>query len=214
MNKILTSFGLLFVFSILNGCAGSSGPIPEDHFYMLTGKPLQAESKNKLLKGALEIARFNAKSIYNERAVLYAHEDRPLQLKQYHYHYWTDSPAQMLQGNFATIFSKVGLADTVSVSNPRIDYDYSLTGNILRFERVMGSGNGKSLVSISLALTKRGEGKPLILRTYTHQVDAESSSLYYSIEAFNNAISLISSEFVNDVADHCATGTNMCGYNK
>lgn len=212
MNRISTSIALGLLVSILTGCAGSSGPIPDDHFYRLTGKPLLSNSNSILLNGSLEIARFNAKSLYNERAILYANEGQPLKLKQYHYHYWTDSPAQMVQDSFATIFAKAGLADNVSVSSPRIEYEYSVSGNVLRFERITGGGSDKALISLSLALTKRGNGKPLILKTYTQEVSSESGSLYSSIEAFNAAITSISDEFIKDVANHCATGNNMCGY--
>lgn len=212
MKKILISSALILTLGILHGCAGSSGPIPDDQFYRLTGKSIQAESKKKLLNGSLEISRFKAKSLYNERAILYAHEDKPLKLKQYHYHYWADSPAQMIQESFATILSNAGIADIVSVSNPRIDYDYSLSGNILRFERIVGSHNGRVLASMLLTLTRRGDGKPLILKTYTREVTADSNSLYVSVEAFNTALSMIAQEFSQDMASYCATDKNVCRY--
>lgn len=213
MNKISTSIALVLLVNILTGCAGSSGPIPDDQFYRLSGKPLQSDSNKILLNGSLEISRFNAKSLYNERAILYTDKDQPLKLRQYHYHYWADSPAQMVQDSFATIFSRAGLAINVSVSSPRIEYVYSVSGNVLRFERIVGGGDDKALVSLSLALTKRGVGKPLILKTYTQEITSESGSLYSSIEAFNVAMSLISREFVKDVAEHCSTDSNMCGFN-
>ena len=54
---------------------------------------------------------FQADGLYRERAILYSENE--IEIKQYHYHHWVDSPSRLLQEHLADMLSSSGISKIV-----------------------------------------------------------------------------------------------------
>ncbi len=144
---ILLVFGLAL---LATGCAGS-GPVPEDHFYRLVTAPA-AQSGSPTLEGVLEIERFSADGLMQERPLLFSRGGGEFQVHQHHYHYWIEPPTQLLQEELAAYARRRGLAGTVVTPGARIRVDFAVSGRVRRFERIIGDGSPRVRVELRLEL--------------------------------------------------------------
>lgn len=182
---------------LLSACS-SPAPIPQDQFYRLASAAPRT-SPDVLLTGTLAVARLQSDGLHNGRALLYARADRPLRLIQYHYHYWTDPPTRLLQDFLTGCLRQGGVATTVagneSVRNP----DYRLSGNINRFESILGDKQTRVIVDVDLALYKNDGNAPLLVKNYRQEIVAGDSSVYAAVDGYQKAMNDVCGDLINDI---------------
>jgi ABC-type uncharacterized transport system auxiliary subunit len=172
-------------------------PVPEDNFYHLPRVKLQ--SNQQAMSGELAVKRLVTDGLHSERAMLYSESGQDLQLKQYHYHHWTDSPPRMLQEHLISALRSASVASTVVNYDPAQRNAYTLSGKIRHFEQVGRGKNSEVLVGLELRLDDKN-GKPVLLKDYHYTQAANSSAPHDLVIAFGAALNKIYVEFISDLA--------------
>ena len=80
-----------FLFMLIS-CI-KQAPLPTDHYYRLP--VLQGIVPGKKIINSISVITFQADGLYRERAILYSENE--IEIKQYRYHHWVDSPRRLLQ---------------------------------------------------------------------------------------------------------------------
>lgn len=181
---------------LLVSCA-SQGPVPEDRFYRLPVPPAQQEAI-PALAAVLGVGRLRSDGLRDERAILYLHSERPLELRRYHYHHWVDAPTRMLQEHMIAYLRQAHGAAEVLRYTPGMQVDKVVGGRLLRFERVLGAGAGTVVVEMELGL---GDGRypQQGLRVYRAEVEAGADSMHATVQAFGLALQQIYRQFLQQV---------------
>lgn len=179
-----------FFFLCLTACS-SQPPLPTDHYYRLP--ELTGVSPDKKLVEAISVISFQANGLHKERAILYSEND--IELKQYHYHHWTDSPHRLLQEHLAERLRLSNISKVV-LTTFEGDSDLIIKGKIKAFEYIM---NDSVSVSLHLRVDKNYGNLPVLYKEYSQSVRAQDSSMISVINAFNTAVNTIYNEFYTDL---------------
>ena len=183
-----------FLF-ILTSCV-KQPPLPTDHYYRLPA--LQGINTDKEIIDSISVINFQADGLYRERAILYSENE--VEIKQYHYHHWVDSPNRLLQEYLAerlrlSNISKVVLTTFEGNSN------LIIKGKIKAFEQKRLSSKNSAFVSIEFRVDRNNESQPILYKQYTQVVDSEDSSVTSAISAFGIAVNSIYESFYNDLKE-------------
>ena len=190
---------VLCIVGLLTACFGGGGVVPQDQFYKLADIPDDVTQASHPL-GSVAVAPLQSDALHNQRAILYVEQAEPLKVNPYHYHFWGDSPGQILQENLIEYLRKTGFARTVVRYGERQRVDAQITGYIQRFERVLGQGNPKVAVRLELSFISRSAGTPATLtRVYSDEQEATDDSMEATVRAFSVAVQRVYAEFVADV---------------
>ncbi len=186
-----------FLF-ILTSCV-KQPPLPTDHYYRLPA--LQGINTDKEIIDNISVINFQADGLYRERAILYSENE--VEIKQYHYHHWVDSPNRLLQEYLAerlrlSNISKVVLTTFEGNSN------LIIKGKIKAFEQKRLSSKNSAFVSIEFRVDRNNESQPILYKQYTQVVDSEDSSVTSAISAFGIAVNSIYESFYNDLKETIA----------
>jgi|TARA_B100000929_G_scaffold31368_1_gene22853 ABC-type uncharacterized transport system auxiliary subunit len=186
-----------FLF-ILTSCV-KQPPLPTDHYYRLPA--LQGINTDKEIIDSISVINFQADGLYRERAILYSENE--VEIKQYHYHHWVDSPNRLLQEYLAerlrlSNISKVVLTTFEGNSN------LIIKGKIKAFEQKRLSSKNSAFVSIEFRVDRNNESQPILYKQYTQVVDSEDSSVTSAISAFGIAVNSIYESFYNDLKETIA----------
>ena len=186
-----------FLF-ILTSCV-KQPPLPTDHYYRLPA--LQGINTDKEIIDSISVINFQADGLYRERAILYSENE--VEIKQYHYHHWVDSPNRLLQEYLAerlrlSNISKVVLTTFEGNSN------LIIKGKIKAFEQKRLSSKNSAFVSIEFRADRNNESQPILYKQYTQVVDSEDSSVTSAISAFGIAVNSIYESFYNDLKETIA----------
>ena len=111
MNRVFKTLTLSLVV-LLSACQ-SAPPVPQDKYYRLTVTPGPTWTQ-PLLRDAVFVAPLRAEGLYAERAMLYASVQRPRELLQYHYQFWSEPPALLLQEHLRASLGASHLAAQVT----------------------------------------------------------------------------------------------------
>lgn len=197
MFKAQTRFLLLFTLLLsLAGCAPQP-PVPEDNFYRLP--PASLPAANKPLADRLTVSRFVTDGLHSERAMLYTEGANSLQLRQYHYHHWIDSPPRMLQEHLISALRTANVAHTVVNYDPAERDGLRLTGKIRSFEHMRSADKATITIDMELRLDD-AKGKLLLLRDYRVQQAAASTQPADLVQAYGKALQELYGKFVTDWA--------------
>lgn len=190
---------LLLLLFVTGLAACSAPPVPKDHFYRLTAAAPTASPANRL-SGVLMVDRPNADGVYSERAlVLSRHADRSM-IEQYHYHFWAEPPAAMLQQQIVSFLRDADIARQVVTPELRIRNDFALTSKILRMERIIDGPSPRVALTIEFALHNYRDNKLLLLETYSEEVDARSDGMSDAITALDEALTRILNSLLTDAS--------------
>lgn len=158
---MIRKLALLAAAVLLTACAGGAR-VPEDNFYRLDIAAPATRLEVPALAGVLSVQAGATAPIYRDRAFLYSEARTPGQLQRYHYHYWADSPPQLLQRALAEYLRAAGVASAVVTPEDALDARYRLRMDIERFEHVRGRDGGVVVVAARLTLSERGSGVLLL----------------------------------------------------
>ena len=183
---------------VLAAC-GSADPVPEDQFYRLRAVLSSPPLSKALFPGTLEIDRFVADGLTAGRPIVYSEAGKPFQVKEYHYHFWTQPPTVMLRDELVSYLRAAKISNTVVTPEMRVPADYVLTGKIIRLERIIGTPP-KAVLELELSLRKATGGKLLFLETYRIEKPSDGSSVGAAVVSLNAALTAIYAKFVDDLS--------------
>jgi len=183
---------------VLAAC-GSADPVPEDQFYRLRAVLSSPPLSKALFPGTLEIDRFVADGLTAGRPIVYSEAGKPFQVKEYHYHFWTQPPTVMLRDELVSYLRAAKVSDTVVTPEMRVPADYVLTGKIIRLERIIGTPP-KAVLELELGLRKATGGKLIFLDTYRMEKQSDGSGVDAAVTSLNSALTAIYAKFVDDLS--------------
>jgi len=192
--KIFNKVIIIILSLLLSACFGSPSSVPEDRFYTLRVKSAErVKTRYKLIT----IKKVHAYGLYNERAMLYAKSDFPLQIKRYHYHHWVMPPTQLIQQNLKDYLSNSHIAENVVVRAISSVDTLRISAELLAFERVMSVD--KQAVHIELAFeVKQPNGKYHSYK-YKQDVTTSSNTLHAAADAFGIALGHIFKKLLSEL---------------
>ena len=194
----MTRLALVVLAAVaLAGCLGSAPPVPRDHFYRIQATA-PAGAAERHLPGVLSVRPLEADGLLRERPLVFGAKARPHEMQQHDYHYWTDPPPRMLQGQLVDYLRQSGVALAVITPDLRIPPDFEVLGRIKRLERLLGGSEARVSVELELGLIGRAEGRLLVLDSYAVELPAADTSIDSSITALNLAVAEIFGRFLAD----------------
>jgi ABC-type uncharacterized transport system auxiliary subunit len=137
--------------------------------------------------------------LHRERAILYSDDEDTIELKQYHYHHWIDSPTRMIRDHLVTYLRNVNAAPLV-VTTVGEYVELNISGRIEQFERMDFSDQPAVAVELILRLDRQNESRPLLLKEYQVTRKMDDESMQSAVKAFDGALSKIFSEFYSDMS--------------
>jgi len=193
----LTALAIAGVLAgLLNACGGAP-VVPDDQFYRL--QAAEPPVGKKLFPGTMEVDRFVADGLTAGRPIVYSEAGKPYQVKEFHYHYWTQPPTVMLRDELVTYLRRAKISDTVVTPELRIPADYVLSGKIKRLEKIIGE-QPKAVLEIELGLRKATGGKLIFLDTYRMETDSDGKGVGDAVASLNKSLSAIYAKFITDLS--------------
>ena len=191
----------LYWFTIvlfLAGCAGQ-GPAPTDHYYRLPAVTA-ASSHEPLTEGVIFVEQLIADGIYRERAMLYAGDPPALELNQYHYQHWIDTPSRLIRDHMIDYLRAANSAPQV-VYVADVPAELSIFGRIRQFERQSGKDGNTVAVNLEFRVNSKYSELPVLIKEYPRQVDLKDISMSGSVDAFASALTSIYDELIEDIRE-------------
>lgn len=186
---------LLCCFLTLTACS-SQAPLPTDHYYHLP--ELRDVNSDEKRVGSISVITFQAEGLYQERAILYT--ENQIEIKQYHYHHWTDSPTRLLQERLAERLRLSSISDLV-LNTFEGNSELIIKGQIKAFERLQQKGSESVYVKLLLQVNSNTEHAPILHKEYVQTVVLPSNNITNAIKAFAEAVDLIFSDFYVDLVE-------------
>ncbi len=201
--KIVGKIYISLILIVIVASVGCAQPqlVPKDNYYRLGVEPRQVEilrSSEPKLNGIVEIDRFSADGLVAGRSIVYSESNRPNQLMEYNYHFWTDSPTILLRDQLIVHLRAAGAAKAVVTAKMRVSPDFVISGKIKRFEQVRDS-SPHVILEIELVLRRGGTNSLIHLGTYRKKVSSNGATVADGVQAANIALSEVYSEYIRDL---------------
>jgi ABC-type uncharacterized transport system auxiliary subunit len=189
----------MVLVGVVAGCGEQGVPVPSDRFHRLSiGAPATVYQKPPVA-GTLEVVRFSAIDVLEDRAIVFTEKDSPDVLHQYHYQLWADAPPHMLQVATVDYLRQARLADQVVTTGRGIVPTYTLRGDIKKLEHVVG-GSSSVVVELEFALREHKSGNVVWVKSYTANKAAKNDSVGAATRAFSQAVQEILSNLTAELA--------------
>lgn len=199
IKALLPALVVTFAGLVVAAC-GSAAPVPEDQFYRLKAIRAEAAATGKMLfPGTIEIDRFVADGVTAGRPIVYSEAGKPYQVKEYHYHFWTQPPTVMLRDELISYLRAANVAKAVVTPEMRVSAEFVLTGKIIRLEKVIGSPPA-AVLEIELGVRKATGGELIFLKTYRIESASDGPGVDDAVHALNTALTQVYGQFVADLA--------------
>lgn len=196
-NVWLSALAMLSVGFV--AACGSAPPVPEDQFYRLRAKAPSTTFSKAILPGTLEIERFVADGLTAGRPIVYSEAGKPYQVREYHYHFWTQPPTVMLRDELVSYLRARKVSNAVVTPEMRVPPDYVLIGKIKRLEKIVGSPP-KAVLELELGVRSATGGKLVLLDTYRIETQASGNGVDDAVESLNISLTDAYAEFVADLS--------------
>ncbi len=193
-------FPIWILLIAMSGC-GTVPSVPEDHYYRIDIPAPENSSQTPILKGGLLVDRLQTDTLRNGRAIVFRDDEKPLQLQRHHYHFWSESPAKMIQHQLASYLGQTRAADYVFNTDHALPHRYRLTGRVVEFDRVAGKEQTASEIEIQFVLTRRGVKGPLLSETYHVEIIAAGQGMYDFAQATQQALSQVLDSLNHDIQE-------------
>ncbi len=189
---------IFFSSLVLLSACGAPGVVPQDSYYRMS-EPDSVSPLSGKLDGIVVVPRFLAEGLASERHVIYVQANSQQVLKQYNYHYWSESPTRMIQERTVDYLRRARVADTVVTPEFRAAADYQLTGKIKRLEHIRGSAPSV-VVALEFGLYRVRDNRLLHLKTYVEQENIDGNDVGYATSAMSSAVMTILSKLSQDLS--------------
>lgn len=201
-NFILSPVVTIFIMMIALSACMTSTVIPEDRFYRLPDIHIDHANKKPVFSKALVVGKISAEGLYHERSMLYIDASHPLELRRYHYQYWTQTPSNLLQQYLIDYLHAVNASKRIVATQGIGDKNLGIIkGRLLRFERVMKPDKTTIQVSLVLQYHELGQTR-LFEHEYQRDVAAADQSMQATVIAYSEALQQIFTAFLHDLTTH------------
>ncbi|OGI53625.1 MAG: hypothetical protein A3E57_01495 [Candidatus Muproteobacteria bacterium RIFCSPHIGHO2_12_FULL_60_33] len=181
----------------ISGC--TAPPLPEDHFYRLElGAPAAIQGQLRI-DGALTVQRIRMGGMYGKRPLLYSTAHAPTELRQYHYHYWVDNPARLIQEQLSMYLRGANIARGVAMPVAGATADYQVDGTVHRFEQQLDASGARVIVEIELVLSKKADTAALFAKTYRMDVKTRDATALAAAQGLGQVLTQCFAQFVMDL---------------
>ena len=156
---------------LLTGCGALKAP-PTDSFYRLDiafPDPAEGAASRPQI---VFLPTFQASGLHGERALVFAHKDGTT-LEQFNYHFWIESPRQMLQIALAQ-YLPVALG-VETVTEPARSATHIVQGRLIRFEQAQDGTGERATAEIEFKVYAKRSEAPLFTERYRADVDIEGT---------------------------------------
>lgn len=189
-------FCILLLVLLLCSCA-MNAPVPEDHYYKL---PWQYTTlpEIRLTDGAIFVEQFIADGLYRERALLHTNDSLGIELMQYHYHHWIDSPSRILRDQLIDYLTETRAAARVA-GIPDASAVLGIHGTVKGFERREYGHTDQVYVELEFRVDKSGMDAPVLLSDYQAQIEVTGTEMNDVVIAFEAALSQIFTRLLSDL---------------
>lgn len=188
----------MIVITTLLGCA-TQEPVPENNFYRLEIDAPQRLAV-PILSGTLAVGRFEGNGLVGGRAMIYSEASRPLQLRQYHYHNWIESPPRLLQEQLVLFLRSAGVAKRVISTGTGVNTDYLVSGKIQKLLESRSSDGASVTVGLELTLIQTKDMQILLLKDYEQtEIVAKENTMHDVVTAYGLAVSKLYKVFLQDM---------------
>jgi ABC-type uncharacterized transport system auxiliary subunit len=185
--------------SVLAGCGEQGVPVPTDRFHrLIVGAPATVYETPQLA-GIVEVDRFDAAGVLQDRAIVFVENDNPNVLHQYRYQLWADPPTRMLQTATVDYLREARLADQVVTTDLRIVPTYTLTGDIKKLEHIVGNSSSV-VVELEFGLRKHRDGSLVWVKSYTASMTVKDDKVGTATRAISKAVAEILTSLSADLA--------------
>lgn len=188
-------FAVFTAILMLTACK-SAPPIPSDKFYRLESVPAQT-SASTAINESLYIAPLRADGPYAERAMLYAQQPRELQ--QYHYQFWSEPPAVLLQEHLRSSLQAMNFAPRVTDMPLAAGIGYLLNAKILRLEKINDNGQVRAVISLHFALQRKKNQELVLDKTYLAEEEVSDDTQHTYVLACEAGLKKIYTQFAADL---------------
>jgi len=183
----------------LVGCGEQGVPVPSERFHRLTVDTPTSIYTTPKFAGTMEVDRFHAAGVLQDRAIIFVEHDKPNVMHQYHYQLWADAPPRMLQQTTVDYLRAVHLADQVVASGLRVTPDYTLSGDIKKLEHVVGNSSSIE-VEIEFDLRDYRSNDVTWLKRYSVSKKVKDESVGAATLAISEAVGEILTNLSADLA--------------
>jgi len=173
--------------------------VPADRFHRLNVGTPSTAFETPRLQGTLEVERFHANDVLQDRAIVFVEQDNPNVLHQYQYQLWADPPTRMLQAATVEYLRDAHLAEQVVTTGLRVDPSYTLTGDLKKLEHVVGNSSSVQ-VELEYRLRDYQHGELVWVKTYRVGKPARDASVAAATEAIGEAVDEILANLTADLA--------------
>ncbi len=194
LKRILPVFAVLLMVA---GCGGG-GEIPQERFFRLSQPVPPQGDTGQIMHGTLEVPRFIANGLLNERAIAFSWEQTPSVLRQYRTQFWADAPGLMLQDRLARYLQQANVAPRVVMASYGTRADYFIRGEVQRMELVAGE-NPKAVLEMDLGLVRNQDATILLAKTYRAERAISQADPLAGVEGMDQALVEIFDAFLADL---------------
>ena len=194
---IINYFIVIISSMIIVSCGISGSQVPSDHYYRLPA-PQVAEKFNTNISQIL-IRPVKVEGLYHERSILYVEQDTPLEVKRYHYHYWVEPPAKLVQKHLQNYLQQSTLAKVVTTIPGHEPASIEIIPTVVGFERLVQKGKIQNLVAIHFHISFSGDDSQPWSKDYQVITDSESASMHDSAKGIGQALDQIMARLVSDL---------------
>jgi len=197
MFRLLLSIALIH---ILGSCSLGGSPAPQDHFYRLpeiTLSPQQSIYKEIVIKPV------KSSGLYHERAILFIESQHPLEIKRYHYRFWSATPAELIHSGLYQGLLSSGIASQISREISTLRPDFIIDSRIIHFERLIESQQVTIEVALDVSV-RRGDSSAVLLKASRYHASRilKTRDMHASAVAFGEALQEISEHLVKDLREY------------
>ncbi len=179
--------------------AGCSQPeAPPDQFFRVAVDVPQASAPEPTLRGILQVERPDADGLLAGRSIVYAASEAGAPFMEYSYEFWDKPPSLMIRDELVRCMEGGRMAERIVTEQARVDANYSLIGQLVRFERIEGAPP-RAVVETRLGLRDNFAGKLLLWRKYAVTTDATDDTMPATVAAFGAAISEVCTRLTADL---------------
>jgi ABC-type uncharacterized transport system auxiliary subunit len=184
---------------IVGLAACAAPPLPEDHYYRLDIDAPAAAQATSPFAASISVQHIAMTGIYGERPLLYSSAQSPTELHQYHYHYWADIPARLIQEQLADYLRAAHLARDVTVASNSAASDYQVSGTVQRFEQRLDGAGAKAYVALELGLLRTTDNRRLFSKRYRAEIPTRDNTPLAATQGLSHALSQCFAAFVADL---------------
>lgn len=187
----------VLVIHLLTACGIGGGSIPGDHFYRVPAVSLPAQSTPALDEVLVKPVKVSG--LLHDRAILYVELDKPLELQRYHYNFWAESPANLVQNALYQGFTSAAVATQVIRERGSSRPELVLSSHLRHFERHIDGSDVSAEVELDVTLSSATRPELNWSKTYRSSQAVNSLNMHDSANAFGTALESVASQLLDDI---------------